>query len=53
MQTLYDIFLLVFQLSEIKLCTLNKDALLKDIPQCNTVKLDYGESLGFSLSEIR
>lgn len=53
MLTLYDIFLLVFQLSEIKLCTLNKDALLKDIPQCNTVKLDYGKSLGFSLSEIR
>lgn len=53
MQTLYDIFLLVLLLSEIKLCTLNKDALLKDIPQCNTVKLDYGKSLGFSLSEIR
>lgn len=26
---------------------------IKDTPQCNTVKLDYGESLGFSLSEIR
>lgn len=35
------------------ICTLNKDALLKDIPQCNTVKLDYGKSLGFSLSEVR
>lgn len=30
-----------------------KQRCIKDIPQCNTVKLDYGESLGFSLSEIR
>lgn len=30
-----------------------KQRCIKDTPQCNTVKLDYGESLGFSLSEIR